>query len=116
VESAASKFGEAGWKKAQDIWAKLSPKVAIKSAALEAVTDVINNPKDAAYQTVFQVQLRKIFDQDPDLAMEIEQILAVELDGILGAQIIKNVIRDQNQFIEQNYGIAITNVQGDVKL
>jgi hypothetical protein len=37
VESAAGKFGEAGWKKAQDIWAKLSPKVEAKPALLEAV-------------------------------------------------------------------------------
>jgi hypothetical protein len=114
VENAASKFGEAGWKKAQDIWGKLSPKVAAKPAALEAVTDVIDNPKDATYQTVLQVQLKKLLDQDPDLAKAIEQILAAESDGIPGAQIIQNVIG--NQVIGQNYGTAIMNVQGDVKL
>jgi hypothetical protein len=114
VESVASKFGEAGWKKAQDIWAKLSPKVVVKPAALEAVTDVIDNPKDATYQTVLQVQLKKLLDQDPDLAKAIEQILAAESDGIPGAQVIQNVIG--NQVIGQNYGTAIMNVQGDVKL
>jgi hypothetical protein len=114
VESAASKFGEAGWKKAQDIWGELSPKVAAKPAALEAVADVIDNPKDAAYQTVLQVQLKKLLDQDPDLAKAIEQIIAAELDGIPGAQVIQNVIG--NQVIGQDYGTAIMNVQGDVKL
>jgi hypothetical protein len=114
AESAASKFGEAGWKKAQDIWGKISPKVAAKPAALEAVTDVIDNPKDATYQTVLQVQLKKMLDQDPELAKAIEQILAAESDGIPGAQIIQNVIGDQ--VIGQNYGTAIMNVQGDVKL
>jgi hypothetical protein len=114
AESAASKFGEAGWKKAQDIWGELSPKVVVKPAALEAVTDVIDNPKDATYQTVLQVQLKKLLDQDPDLAKAIEQILAAESDGIPGAQIIQNVIG--NQVIGQNYGTAIMNVQGDVKL
>jgi hypothetical protein len=114
AESAASKFGEAGWKKAQDIWGEISPKVAAKPAALEAVTDVIDNPKDATYQTVLQVQLKKMLDQDPELAKAIEQILAAESDGIPGAQIIQNVIGDQ--VIGQNYGTAIMNVQGDVKL
>jgi hypothetical protein len=114
AESAASKFGEAGWKKAQDIWGKLNPKVAAKPAVLEAVTDVIDNPKDATYQTVLQVQLKKMLDQDPELTKAIEQILAAESDGIPGAQIIQNVIG--NQVIGQNYGTAIMNVQGDIKL
>ena len=116
VESAASKFGEAGWKKAQDIWGKLSPKVAAKPAALEAVADVIEKPKDAAYQIVLQVQLKKLLDQDPDLAKAIEQILIAESDGIPGTQIVQNIIGDRNQVIGQNYGTAITNVQSDIKL
>jgi hypothetical protein len=116
VESAASKFGEAAWKKAQDIWVKLNPKIEVKPAALEAVNDVIENPKDAAYQTILQVQLKKLLDQDPDLAKEIEQILTAESDGIPGTQIVQNIIGDRNQVIGQNYGTAITNVQGDVKL
>jgi hypothetical protein len=116
VESAAGKFGEAGWQKAQAIWLKLNPKVEVKPAALEAVTDAIDNPDDAAYQTVLQVQLKKLLDRDPDLAKDIEQILAEESDGISGAQIVQNVVGNRNQIIGQNYGDAITNVQGDVKL
>jgi hypothetical protein len=115
VESAAGKFGEAGWKKAQDLWLKLSPKVEAKPAALEAVTDVLKSPDDADYQTALKVQLKKLIDGDPDLADAIAQILAAEADGISGTRIVQNVVGNRNQSIGQNYGNAIGNVQGDVK-
>jgi hypothetical protein len=115
VESAAGKFGEAGWKKAQDIWLKLSPKVETKPAALEAVTDVLKSPEDADYQTALKVQLKKLIDAEPELADTIAQILAAGSDGISGAQIVQNVVGNYNQSIGQNYGNAIGNVQGDVK-
>lgn len=113
VESAAGKFGEAGWQKAQVLWSKLSPPVTSKPAALEAITDTIDHPENAAYQTVWQVQLQKILDADPELAQAIDQILAAETKGIPGTQIIQTVVGDYNQPIGINYGNAIGNVQGD---
>jgi hypothetical protein len=110
VESAAGKFGEAGWKKAQDLWSKISPKVEAKPAALEAVTDVVKSPDDADYQTALKVQLKKLIDGDPELADTIAQILATGSDGISGSQIVQNVVGNHNQSIGQNYGNAIGNV------
>ncbi len=116
VESAVGKFGEAGWKKAQDIWAKLSPKVEAKPALLEAVTDAIDRPDDADYQAALKVQLKKSIDEDPELADAIAQILAAEIEGMSGTQIVQNVVGNLNQVIGQNYGNAIGNVQGNVTL
>ena len=110
------KFGEAGWKKAQDIWAKLSPKVEAKPALLEAVTDAIDRPDEADYQAALKVQLKKSIDEDPELAEAIAQILAEEIEGMSGAQIVQNVVGNLNQVIGQNYGNAIGNVQGNVTL
>jgi hypothetical protein len=86
-----------------------------KTAALEAVTDVLTSPDDDDYQTALKVQFKKIIDADPELADTIAQILAAEADGQSGTQIMQNVVVNRNQSIGQNYGNAIGNVKGDVK-
>ena len=63
TESAASKFGEAAWQKAQTMWTALSPKVDAKETAKEAATDVANNPEDEDYQAVLRVQLKKLLQK-----------------------------------------------------
>lgn len=118
TETAAGKFGEAAWSKAQAVWEKLSPKVEAKEAAKEAATDVANHPEDEDSQTALRVQLKKLLEQDEDLFKAIAQILQEDApDGTPGIQIIQNVTGNQNQTIGQvTGGKVISNVTGDVTM
>jgi hypothetical protein len=115
TESAAGKFGEAAFAKAQAIWGKLSPKVEAKEAAMEAAIDVANNPSDRA-KLVLEVQLEKLLEQDEELMKSITQILAEDApDGTSGTQIVQNVTGNQNQVIGQvTGGNVFGNITGNV--
>ncbi|BAB74123.1 hypothetical protein ACN23B_12175 [Anabaena sp. FACHB-709] len=77
AEGAYQQAGADGWDKAKAIWGKLHPKVEAKEAAKEAAGDLAENPEDKSFQTVLQVQLKKILDADTTLAEEIAKILQV---------------------------------------
>jgi hypothetical protein len=76
LSAAAPELG----KKAPDwiasIWARLHPKVEAKEAAKEAADDAAKDAADADAIAAFRVQLRKIFEADPDLASEISKLVA----------------------------------------
>jgi hypothetical protein len=118
TESAAGKFGEAAFAKAQAIWGKLSPKVEAKEAAKEAAIDVANSPDDEDSLAALRVQLKKLLEQDEELMKSIEQILAEDApDGTSGTQIVQNVTGNQNQVIGQVLGgKVIGNITGDVTM
>jgi hypothetical protein len=115
TESASGKFGEAAFKKAEAVWAKLSPKVEAKEAAKEAAINVANKPSDRT-QLVLEVQLEKLLEQDEELKKAIEQILKEDaLDGTSGTQIVQNVTGNQNQVIGQvTGGNVFGNITGNV--
>jgi hypothetical protein len=117
TESAAGKFGEAAFAKAQAIWGKLSPKVEAKEAAKEAAIDVANDPSDRA-KLVLEVQLEKLLKQDEELMKAIAQILEEDApEGTSGTTIVQNVIGNQNQVIGQILGGKVTgNITGDVTM
>lgn len=56
------------------IWDKLRGKVESKPAATEAVNDVAEHPDDEDYQAALRVQLRKLLEEDPQLATELRQL------------------------------------------
>jgi hypothetical protein len=116
TETAAGKFGEAAWNKAQAVWGKLSPKVYAKESAKEAAVDVANAPEDADFQVVLKIQLKKLLDQDEALANAIAQILQADgSDGTPGTQIVQNVKGDRNQVIGQvTGGQVFGNVEGNL--
>jgi hypothetical protein len=118
TESASGKFGEAAFKKAEAIWAKLSPKVEAKESAKEAAIDVANSPEDEDSQAVLRVQLKKLLAQDEELFKAMEQILAEDApDGTSGTQIVQNVTGNQNQVIGQvTGGNVFGNITGDVSM
>jgi hypothetical protein len=118
TESASGKFGEAAFKKAEAVWAKLSPKVEAKEAAKEAAIDVANSPEDEDLQVALRVQLKKLLEQDEELMKAIEQILQEDApDGTSGTQILQNVTGNQNQVIGQMIGgKAIGNITGNVTM
>jgi hypothetical protein len=118
TESAAGKFGEAAFAKAQAIWGKLSPKVEAKEAAKEAAIDVANSPDDEDSLAALRVQLKKLLEQDEELMKAIAQILAEDApDGTSGTQIVQNVTGNQNQVIGQvTGGKVIGNITGNVTI
>jgi hypothetical protein len=118
TESAAGKFGEASWAKAQAVWEKLSPKVEAKESAKEAVLDVANAPEDEEFQIALKVQLKKMLAQDEALANAIAQILQADgSDGMPGVQIVQRVTGDRNQVIGQVTGGQIFGtLMGEEKL
>ncbi len=112
TESGSGKFGEAAFKKAEAMWAKLSPKVEAKEAAKEAAIDVANSPEDKDSQAALRVQLKKLLEQDEELFKAIEQILKEDApDGTSGTQIVQNVTGNQNQVIGT---VAGGNVFGNI--
>jgi hypothetical protein len=114
TESAAGKFGEAAFAKAQAIGGKLSPKVEAKEAAKEAA----NSPDDEDSLAALRVQLKKLLEQDEELMKSIAQILAEDApDGTSGTQIVQNVTGNQNQVIGQmTGGKLIGNITGNVNI
>jgi uncharacterized protein (DUF433 family) len=95
TESAAGKFGDAAFAKAQAIWGKLSPKVEVKEAAI----NVAKNSSDRT-KLLLEVQLKKLLEQDEELMKAVAQIFQ-EGDGISGNKIMQNVTGNQNQLIGQ---------------
>jgi hypothetical protein len=115
TETAAGKFGEASWRKAQAVWEKLSPKVELKESAKEAVLDVANAPEEEDLQVALRVQLKKLLAQDEALVNALAQILQEDgSDGTSGTQIVQNVTGNRNQVIGQvTGGQVFGNVQGN---
>jgi hypothetical protein len=116
IETAAEKFGESSWTKAQAIWERLSPKVQAKESAKEAALDVANAPEDEDLQVALKVQIKKILDQDEALASAISQVLQEGgSDRPPGTQIVQNVMGNRNQVIGQVTGGKIFgNVEGNI--
>ena len=116
TDTAAGKFGEAAWSKAQAVWEKLSPKVEAKEAAKEAVTDVANHPEEEDLQVALRVQLKKLLEHDEGLVKAITKILQQDAaDGTSGTQIVQTVTGNQNQVIGQvSGGQVFGNITGTV--
>lgn len=118
AEGAASKFGEDSLNKAKAIWFKLQPKIEAKEAAQEAASDVAKNPDDKDSQAALRVQLKKLLEQDEELAKVIAKIMHEDApNGTSGTQIVQNVTGNKSQTIGQMYGgKAVGNVEGNVKM
>lgn len=56
------------------IWDKLRGRVEAKPAATEAVDDVAERPDDEDRQAALRVQLRKLLEEDPELAAELGRL------------------------------------------
>jgi hypothetical protein len=105
AESAASKVGADTWETVKKIWAKLSPRIEAKESAKEAAIDVANNPDDEDLQAALRVQLKKLLEQNKELAEAIAKILAeASPEVIAGVQITQTTTGDKNVIIGQMSG------------
>jgi len=71
AEEASKKLGVDALESAKGLWGKLRPKVEAKTAAQEAVMDVVAAPKDEDAKAALRLQLKKILAEDETLAQEI---------------------------------------------
>ncbi|AFZ21770.1 hypothetical protein [Allocoleopsis franciscana] len=120
AESVATKFGEDSWNKAKKVWGKLQPKVEAKEDAKSAVNLVSTDPEDEDYRKVFQKQLKKLFDEDQELAEAIAQIMQEKSEATSGTQINQTIQNTKGQVTgQQTGGKSIGNIDaihGDVNL
>jgi hypothetical protein len=75
AEDAIEGLGAHAWEYAQTLWGKLHPGLAKRPAADEAVRDAAADPNDEAALGALQMQLRKIFTEDPALAQEVADLM-----------------------------------------
>ena len=78
--------GEAGqqldrgvWEAAQALWQRLRPKLETRPAAMDAVADLVSDPRDPDLQAALRVQLKKILADDTDLAAALAHLPAVAI-------------------------------------
>ena len=84
AQEAAGRAGDVAWKHAVSIWRKVWPKLQERPSAEEAAREVANNPEDEDAQASLRLQLRKLLEQDPALARELEGPLAeASRDGVV---------------------------------
>ncbi len=74
AKEAADAAGDEAVGFARRLWERLRGHVESKPAAQDAVDDVAAHPEDEDLQTVLKVQLRKLLEDDPQLAAEIGQL------------------------------------------
>lgn len=121
IESAGSKIGPDTWEMAKKIWAKLHPKLAAKEDAKIAMEQLAAKPESEARKAVFQEELEAIFQEHPDLAATITQLLQESAPTTATVQINQSIDHNEGQVIGQmRGGKAIGrvdgNIQGDVNL
>jgi hypothetical protein len=90
---AGEAIGDASWDYAQRVWAKVGRRLSERPAAQEAVEEVAAAPDDDGAQFVLQRQLGKLFEADPQLAAEVEEIMA---QAVAAGAVRVNVEGDRN--------------------
>jgi hypothetical protein len=103
------KLGEGSWDKAQQLWGRLLPKVAEKPLAQGAVQALAENAEDDEAKDILSKQLQKLFEANPDLAQQIQQMVSSDQDMIANAVTI-------TQNVQGNQNIVIGEASGSVNI
>lgn len=110
TQEAGKKFGEgfgaSAWEKAKALWTKLQPKVEAKPIAKGAVEELAKFPNDADAKETLQKQLKKLLDEDKNLADEIARLMQED------SEVISKVVNTFNQTISGSDNVA-QNIAGD---
>ncbi len=77
-EGAATETGKkllgGAWDSTKALWDRVWTKVETKPAALEAAQDLATTPNDTDLQGAWRTQLKKLLNEDPAFATEVEQL------------------------------------------
>ena len=90
---AGDAIGDASWEFAQRVWSKVGGRLRERPAAQEAVEEVAAAPQDEGARFVLQRQLGRLFEADPALAAEVEEIMA---QAVAAGAVKVNVEGDRN--------------------
>ncbi len=71
----AKKTVDAGWEKASLIWTKLHPKIEESPAAQLAIRDIISEPQEVAFHTVFTRRIAELLAANPEMRDELAALL-----------------------------------------
>ena len=86
ASQAADRLGEHTWNLATRLWERLADAVRGRPAAEEVVQDVAANPQDADARAALVYQVRKLVQEDPELAEALEELIAeAERSGVSAA-------------------------------
>lgn len=111
IEELGKTIGSGAADYAKSFWDKLHPRVESRGALQEVVNDVAATPNDEVARTTLLYQLKKLLDDDVELARELEGILQDAKNG--GVRII--VSGDRSVGIGGNVSGGTTIITGDQK-
>jgi len=107
---AADALGEASWDFAQRVWGKVGGRLSERPAAQEAVEEVAAAPDDEGARFVLERQLDKLFAADPELAAEVEEIMA---QAVAAGAVRVNVEGERNVTITNSPVTNSSIISGD---
>jgi hypothetical protein len=76
LEGAGTKLGEEVWARSKTLWGWLKERLLAQEDAKEAVADLVAKPDDAEASQALSYKLRKLFEKEPALAMQIAELVA----------------------------------------
>jgi hypothetical protein len=107
---AGDAIGDASLEFAQRIWDKVGGRLKERPAAQEAVEEVAAAPDDEGARFVFERQLGKLFAADPELAAEVEEIMA---QAVAAGAVRVNVEGERNVTITNSPVTNSSIISGD---
>jgi hypothetical protein len=93
AETMAQKGGEATWKTAQSLWAKITAHFGDDAVVKSATTMVADNPHDETRQTMLAEVLGARLQENPALAEELLNLLG-------GQEAVQQVLADRGSWVE----------------
>jgi hypothetical protein len=93
AETVGEKGGDAAWKTAEGLWAKLKARFSQEPALQGAATLVASQPEDETYRTVLAKALSQHLEKDPDLARDLADLLG-------GDRGIQEVLSENRSWVE----------------
>jgi hypothetical protein len=96
AEDVGSRFTAGAWDKAKTVWGKLQPKVVAKPILQVAIEDLAKSPDDKDSQTVLEIQMKKMLNEDQEFAKEIFRLMQEEKEQAPGTTNIVNNAGDNS--------------------
>jgi len=93
AETIAAKGGEAAWKKAHDLWTRITGRAGVDEDVKDAARMLARNPADETRQTMLARALGACLKEDPALA---EQLLTL----LGGQEAVQQVLADRSSWVE----------------
>jgi formylglycine-generating enzyme required for sulfatase activity len=107
IEKTGENFSDAVWKKAEELWGKLKPKVDATPSAQSAIEKAARKPEDPRVLGNLEVELEEIFEQDEVFAQSIQ---AGNYSIVVGRDVNNSIATIGNNNLSANNGGQITQI------